>query len=310
MSETTEKAPSGLQAYQQRKKQESDLKKGLREQQKEINAEQEVSSVLPVNVEELDFGVDPNKTYFFETVEKSATARHQILGNTSKIFDSKTNRVREIKYINIADTIFTDEMGKRYEGYPDAPLSFHNNQLAVDGKDIRLIEFLLSHDLYDGNKHRISKVPPLFTLVNKADLEEKREKEYTEKAKAMNAINENDFKDILPVARIVFQIMDTDPKTVKNKLRDKVEQGRYKQILDNLDSPKIKRSHVLQMGFDQGLIAIDKERRSLMWGESNTFIREMNAYIDERAVLSEVADFSFTTEGNKVYDLIKARLKS
>ncbi len=307
---------TGLAAYHEKERQKKELKKGLNEQKREMNQVERSEylhktdgkeTVTPTNFDEIDFGIDPQKEYKFETIEKSRNPRHQILGNTSKIFDQSQNRMRQIKYIPIADTIFVDEMGDRYDGYPDTPLAFHNNELIVEGSDTRLVEFMLSHDQYDGNKQRISKFPPMFTLVNKADLERRIEAEYTDKVKAMNAINETDFKDLLPIARVIFNIVESDPITVRNKMRSRVERD-CKKILNNLDSPKVKRSYILQLALDQGIIEIINDKRSLNWGETKTLLKEMKAYREPEAIINEICDWSFTNEGSRAYDVIKAKI--
>ena len=89
--------------------------------------------------------------------------------------------------------------------------------MTVEGADTRLVEYMLSHDSYDGNPHRLSKMPPMFTLVNKHDLEQRKESRHKEELKAFNIINDTDIKELLPISRVIFNIMDTDQLSVKNQ---------------------------------------------------------------------------------------------
>ncbi|WP_298845489.1 hypothetical protein [uncultured Clostridium sp.] len=297
---------TGIKAYHEKKRLEKEQKSSLRKQLESIKE----TSYQTETIEEIDFGIDINKTYVFEVLEKSTNSRHQILSATCKIFDGEQGRMRTIKYIPIADTIFVDEMGERYDGYPDQVLSLHNNQLTAEGSDVRLVEYLLSHDEYDGNPNRISKRPPLYTLVNKHDLEKRKEAIFGAKLKALNIINENAIEELMPIARVVFNIMDTDELIVKNKLRAyaETENNGSINIINNFGSPKTKRAYVVQASLDQGIIEVDVKNHSLVWAETKIQITEVRAVKDLEAQLSEITDFTFTPIGEKVYDVLKARV--
>lgn len=322
MEQETKKKFSGLAAHHERlrlakeqRTKEIEVEKGIKQQQIQLESmnEQAIEMALedkpvitPSHIKELDFGIDPNKTYIFEWLEKSNTPRHNIISSSCRIFD-KDGRMREIKYIPVADSIFVDEQGERYDGYPDAPLSFHRDQLMVSGKDVRLVEYLLSHDIYDGNKNRVSNRPAQFTLVNKADLERTTEERYAKIKKALNIIDDTDIKELYPVSRVVFNILDIDPTTVRNKLRKKAENN-PEHILDNIESPQVKRGYVVQMALDQGIIHISEQHKSLLWFDTGVLIKEMNAIKDLKAVLTEITNFTYTVDGGKFYDIVKQKI--
>jgi len=306
--EKEQKPKTGLAAYQEKlrlEKIEKDRVRAINNQTKELALEELIEK--GEEVDDLDMGIDVTKTYVFETLIKSETPRHEMLSTSCKIFDG--NRMREIKYLPIADTIFVDEMGKRYDGYPLPVLSFHRDQLIVPGSDVRLVEYLLSHDEYDGNKNRLSKLPAKFTLVNKNDLEDRKEARHALELKALNIINETDIKELLPVSRVVFNIMDSDEKIVKNKLRDMVKtKPGPDMIIKSIDSPRVKRSYVMQAALDQGLVEVDTVNKCLLWSGTRVMIVEIRATKDAAAQLDEITVYSFTDEGQKVYDILRQKI--
>jgi hypothetical protein len=321
MSETTEKKLTGLAALNEKRRLEKLQNAGIKAELKTLPQQENKQEDKPkqtmetleekkkefIPTDELDFGIDPNKVYVFQTIKKSSSPRHQMFTSRGKIFDGK--RIRAIRYVPIADSIFVDEQGTMFDEYTDPILSFHNDMIMVDGTDKRLVEFLLSHDEYDGNKHRLSKMPPMYTLVNKYDAEDRKEAYFVQKKKALNVIDDNSMEELFPIARVVFNIMDEDPTTVKNKLREYAETN-PKKILDGLDSPRIKRGYVIQSALDKGIIEVMVNKKSLVWAVSKTFIMEIRAVNDLDAQVNEITDYMFTDNGNKVYDVIKQKLKN
>lgn len=314
MSETTEKKLTGLAALNEKRRLEREQKAGISKEAKTLNeppkmetATIEENKPLLNPTTELEFGIDPKKIYVFQTVEKSGSPRHQMFNSKGKMFDG--NRIRAIRYIPVADTIFVDEQGDRYKDYPDEILSFHRDLMPVSGTDKRLVEFMLSNDDYDGNPHRLSPLPPVYTLVNKFNEEDAKEALFNAKLRAMNVVNDNDIKELYPIARVVFNIMDKDETTVKNKLRA-LSETQPQLILNNIDSPRVKRGYVVQSGLDRGIIEVNMEKRSLVWSSSKAYIMEIKAVKDAGAQLTEITDFTFTDEGNKMYDVLKAKVAS
>lgn len=263
------------------------------------------NEIVEISKAELDYGIDPTKTYVFEPVVKSQSPRHEMIGTECKIFDG--SRIRIIRYVPMADTIFVDEMGDKFKDYQSPPLSFHNNQLSVSGTDARLVEYMLTHDAYDGNKHPLSPRSNKFMLVNKADLELTTELAYKQELKAMNIINDSDISELLPIARVVHNITDLDPRAVKNQLRA-IAKVKPHDILDHLDSPIVRRSYVIQVGLDRGIIEYNPDKRSMVWPNGGGLIKEMFALRNPTEQLKELADYTFSTQGNKFYDILKIRV--
>src|SRR5690606_26906453 len=96
--------------------------------------------------------------------------------------------------------------------------------------------------------------------------------------------------------------------TVRNKLRKKANDN-PSHIIDNIESPQIKRGYVIQSAIDQGIIHISEQHKSLLWFETGVLIKEMNAIKDLKAVLTEITNFTYTAEGGKFYDIVKAKIK-
>lgn len=303
-TQTETKKPNGLAEFQAKKKLEKEQQAGLNKETNQLKEQYKEEKLEQQALKVEGFLIEPSVTYVFQTIQKSGSPRHEILGSRCKVFDG--NRIRQTRYLPFADTIWVDEQGTRYDEASDAILAFNRDLITVEGTDTRLMEYMLSHDEYDGNKHRLAKTPAKFTLVNKPNLEQAKEALFTAKLKALNIINDSMFGELLPIARVVFNIMDADQTTVRNKLREWAEKDPTK-ILTNYDSPRVKRAFVIQDAIDKGVIELDVQNKSLVWGGTKAFITEVNATRDLEALLREVTDFSFTENGNKVYDIIKAK---
>lgn len=300
---TEEKKPEGLKAYQLKQQQQKEQAKGIALETKALTQEPAGEDEKPLKPV-----VDRNKTYVFEAVVKSKNPRNELIGSTCTIFDPVQQRTRQIRYIPIADTIYVDEMGERYKDYALPTISMYNNKIEVPGTDARLVEYLMAHDAYDGNENRLSRRPAEFTLVNKEDIELKKEQLYNYKLKALNAINAADIKELLPLARVVFNVLATDTLSVKNELR-KYAETKPATILNNIDNPRVVRGYLIQGALDHGILEINQENKSLMWKETNIYITDLSATTDPSAQLTEITDFTFTPVGTKMYDILKQKVK-
>lgn len=310
-----EKKLTGLAAYHEKQRLEKEQKNREAEQRQGIRIEKEAIQLegsVPVASEEAQvsksFKVDPSKMYHFVSCTKSSTARNEMIGNTCLIFDPVQNRTRKIMYIPFADTIYVDEMGERYAGVQPAVISIYNNHLDVPGTDARLVEYLLAHDQYEGNKNRLSRLPALFTLLNKEDVETGKEAWFSAELRAMNIINDTDIKDLLPVARVVFNIIETDALSVKNRLREFAKKDPSK-IITNIDNPRVTRGYLIQAALDHGVLEVLPEKNSLVWGGTGVFVTELRAVRDAEATLREITDFTFTKKGGEIYDILRQKVK-
>lgn len=313
-TETQEPKLTGLKAFNEQKKRERELNTANRQEMKTVTPteqpktmETQTEEIKPLlnPVTELQYGIDPKKVYIFQTIQKSKTPRHQMFNSRGTVFDG--NRIRAIRYVPVADSIFVDEQGDRFKDYPDPTLSFHNDQITVNGTDKRLVEFMLANDEYDGNKNRLSKLPAMYTLLNPFNTEDLAEAMFNAKLRAMNVVNDTHISELYPIARVVFNIMETDPTAVKNKLRAIAEKEPQK-ILNNIDSPRIKRGYIVQSALDRGIIEVNFEKKALVWASSKTFIMEIRATKDQGSQLTEITDFTFTDAGSKVYEVLKAKV--
>lgn len=236
------------------------------------------------------FTVDPTKVYEFETLIKTEIARHQPISLESEVFDGES--MRTIRYVPMAQSIFKDEQGDRFNSYSLPHVEFYRNTLSVDGKDARLVEYLLAYDAYDGNKHRLSRFDPLYTLVNKELLEDKKSAQHDNEFKALEVVNNADISDLKPIARVIFNITDTSEKAIKNKLRD-VAKSKPSQILDNITNPKLKRIYEIQKAIDEGSISLNPDKNNAVWADTGTQICELKEGSNIRKAAEELATFSF-----------------
>jgi len=235
--------------------------------------------------------IDPKAIYEFETILKAPRPRHQPVASESDIFDG--TRMRTIRYIPIAESIYKDEQGDRFENYPQPYVGFYGNTLTAEGKDMRLVEFLLACDDYDGNPHRLSRSEPLFTLVNKEALEEKKSIQHDNEFKALEVVNTTPITDLKPIARVIFNILDPNEKAIKNKLRDKAKES-PDLILNNILNPKLKRIYEIQNAMDLGVISVNPDKNNAVWADTGTQICVVKEGKNTRKAAEELATFSFT----------------
>lgn len=147
----------------------------------------------------------------------------------------------------------------------------------------------------------------MYRLINKSQEEIDKENKFLSEVKAMNIINGSDIQELFPVARIVYNELSTDETVVRNVLRTQAHKN-PEHVLSNIDSPQIKRKFVMQTALDKGIIYVNKEKRSLLWSDNNVFIKELINTKEDKAVITELADFTFTNNGMRFYDVIKQKL--
>lgn len=266
-----------------------------------------------------DFGVDidPEKTYVFETLMKSETPRHEILGAMCKIFDPIEQRIREIRYIPSAGSIFVEDQDKQDPELKrrDLPyVGFYFNQLVVLGEDQRLVEFLLAHDRYDGNKRPLSKEGAKFRLVDKEQYNTAEKKRHSVVLDALKMIEETKEEDLMPVARIIFGITDESETGTLNKLRELVmkpkgereQQTNADKLLNNLNDPLVRRKYTVQQAIDKGILKVESDK--VLWGEENgAFITSVASKNNPVSQISDIAKYSMTKDGERFYKILKEK---
>lgn len=275
----------------------------------ETQKEQNDTSLTTVD---LEFTIDPEKTYIFETIKKSETPRYENLGSTAKAFDPVEKRYRDLRYLPTAPSIFMDEQDESFNELQPIPLQFYRNTLYAIGQDIRLIEFLMNHPLYEHSPFRVANRPPFFTLADKGVQEAIKAKRHETELKSLEKIMSTSIEDLRPIARNVFNIMETEDMAIKNALNDivkKPKQGTDKmsnaeKFLDNLDNPLLTRKYFIQAGIDRGIIATDVNKQRATFVDGNVFICNLNG----RSPVKELTDYSFTGEGEKFYTHLKSKI--
>lgn len=260
----------------------------------------------------LGFEIDPTKVYIFEALQKSNQPRWENLGATAKAFDPVYKRYRELRYFALAESIFADEQDDSFDEQQTVPLGFYNNVLYANGQDIRLMEYLFNHPLYDGSPFRVANRPALFTLADKEVQEEIKAKRHEKELLALQTIKEAPIDDLKPVARNIFGITEEGDKAIVNALNEMVKrpkQGSDKttnaeKLLDNIGNLKLLRTYHIQIAVDRGIISTDLNKMQVRFIDGNVFICNLNT----RNPIKELADYSFTPDGQKFYTTLRQKV--
>jgi hypothetical protein len=265
-----------------------------------------------------DFGItiDPTKTYVFETIKKSDALRTQSLAGECQIFDTVEDRIRTIRYIPQADSIFKDEQDEAYEDYHVQTLYFSRDQLVINGADKRGVEYCISHDRYEGNKNPLSKKGAFFKLLDKEQFEKVLDGVLTKEALAFDLVTKTDIEELRPVARIEFGILDTSAIIIRNRLREMAKRpakdgkkSGAQAIIDGVSNPQIVRRYNLQLAIDKGILAMDLQRAQCVWGDTKVAVCNLSNLKSSETQLSELVAFSFNgPEGKEFYELLKNKI--
>lgn len=277
---------------------------------KAIVKEQE--SDTPVKELNVGFEIDPTRVYIFETIKKSDNPRSENLGSIAKAFDNVEKRYRDLRYHPTAPSIFSDEQHESFDELPLPPLVFWRNVLYAQGEDIRLMEYLLNHPLYEHSPFRIANKPAFFTLADKEVQEEIKAKKHETELKALEKIKTTDLDDIKPIARTIFGITEDSDTAIINALNELVKKPKAgsekmsnaEKLLDNIGNPKILRTYHIQHAIDQGIIAADMNQMRVTLVDGNVFICSLRT----KSPVKEITDFTFTEEGAKFYTMIRRKI--
>jgi hypothetical protein len=275
------------------------------------DSEQETTNPI-----DLGFEIDVDKTYVFETIKKSDIPRVENLGNKCRIYDVTEKRYRELRYVPVADSIYKEDQHESYDNYPDTPLAFYRNQILVKGSDRRLMEYMLNHDLYEHSPYRISNKPAFFTLVDKEVQEKIKAKRHETEMNALSAIKDMTIEDLKPIVRIIFGITEDSDLAIINAMNELIKQpkkGSEKQsnaekVLDNLGNPKLVRKYNIQNALDNGIIVADTNKMQVRLSENNTFLCNLVRATSPNGILEELTAWSFTPDGEKVYNVIRKKV--
>lgn len=259
----------------------------------------------------LGFVPDPAKSYTFEVLNKSSVARPENLGSRTKIFDTSEKRYREIGYHPLAPSIFTEEWDESLLEQPQPPLYFNRNIIDVLGQDIRLMEYMMCHNLYEHSPYRVMNRPAMFTLADKEVIEAIKAEKHAKEKKALDTIAERDLSDVRPIARVIFGITETSDTAIVNALNELVKSGRKfnnkvasELVLENMNNPKLNRQYNIQKAIDNGVIIIDNNKGLAIMSEGKSTITR----IETKNPLKELVDYSFTDEGKQFYNILRNKI--
>lgn len=325
---------AGLELWRERQKQEKALKEkreleaaGLtdipREKTNEpaVTTQQEVVAKPTFKQSEpaqgkMQLSIDPSKNYVFELIEQSKAKRNVVVGSTNRIFDTNENRIREIKYLPVANTIYVDEMDHSFIEATPPYLGFNNNVLPVSGRDVRLIEYLMAHDDNEDNPKRLNNRPPMFRIVDKSIIERKKTEDYDLLDTAREKIKEKDADDLRPLARIIFGIIEEDDNALRNKLRDLTNHSnlskaaeKAKLIIENITNPKHERQYMILKGFDSGILTLKPNNNCVVWTQTGTVVCDVRNTKNQDKTAGELAEWTFTSEvGQRFWEVFSTKV--
>lgn len=260
--------------------------------------------------------IDPSRDYVFELIEKSTASRNVTLGCQGRIFDVNENRIRDIKYVAAAPTIYVEDMDASFIELTPAPKYFHNNYLVVPGTDQRLVEFCMAHDDNEDNPRRLNKRPPLFRIVDKELIERKKTEDYDILDAVRTKIAEKDADELRPLARIIFNIIEENDSALRNKLRDLTNHSNLakaaenaKKVLDNITNPKYDRQYAIIKGFDQGVLELKSEHHNVVWKLTGTVVCDVRNTKNQEKAAGELAEWTLTSDvGQKFWDVYSKKV--
>lgn len=254
---------------------------------------------------DLGFQVDPTKVYIFETIKKSDNPRSENLGALTKAYDNIEKRYRDLRYFPTAPSIFAEEQHESFDTIPLPPLVFWRNQIVANGQDIRLMEYLFCHPLYEFSPFRVQNKPALYTLADKEVQEEIKAKRHALEKKALDLIDKTEISDLKPIARTIFSITEDSDTAIINLLNEMVKkpkqamekQSYAEKLIDNVGNPALLRGYRVQLAIDKGIIIADLNQMRLSFVDGNVFITNLNT----KDPVKEITDYTFTEPGGKFY---------
>lgn len=261
---------------------------------------------------DLGFEIDPAKIYTFETLKKSEVPRYENLGASTKAFDPVEKRYRDMRYIGTAPSIFPEEWDDSFLERPEEPLGFYRNQITCSGQDIRKMEYLLNHPLYEHSPFRVMNRPAMYTIADKEVLDQIRAKENETQLRALEAIKTTPIEDLKPIARLLFNITETTETAIRNamfEIAKKPVQGISKQseaerIIDNLSNKKLQREFTIQSAIDNGVIVVNRDKMEARLASGNTLICQLAT----KNPTKDITEYSYTDEGVKFYQVLRAKI--
>lgn len=268
------------------------------------------------NNTKMNLNIDPSKNYQFELVEKSTANRNVIVGATNRIFDTEVNRIRQIRYVPIADTIYEDEMDPSFMDMSSPYLGFNNNYMAVAGSDVRLLEYLMAHDDNEANPKRLGNRPPTFRLIDNDLIEKNKTVAYDLLDEVRELIKAKDADELRPIARVLYGIDSNDDNVVRNALRDRLSSTNMadsskaaKTMLDNIANPKLDRQYQILTGFDRGILSLKPDHNCVVWVNTGTLVCNVRNIKDQNKVAGELAEWTFLHEdGQRFWEVYSKKI--
>lgn len=209
------------------------------------------------------------------------------------VFDSKQNRVRQIRYCPNEPSIYVEDQSEHARR---EHIVFRDKMLFVPVEKPNLLEFL---NIHPDNKANGGK---LFEMVDKSrSAEEELEREFTQ-FEAVAMVRDKDISELLPVA--MFLGINTKRKSAEIR-RDllidaKKNPTRFVELFDN---PQVKCKSAVLQALDFQIL--NKKADGMYWFDTNRLIVTAAAGLDPVDVMTR---FCLTEKGAPVYDRVLEEL--
>lgn len=261
---------------------------------KKVVAPKKVKEVLGSDVDEFEINIEKN--YTFELCQKHIAANayrppyprsYQIAG-TSRIWDSVANRVREIRYIETAKSIFLEDQIE--EGYPrdhaTAPIVFADGKLTVRGIELNKMKFILASDQCKKAGRRLSNKEPVYSVLDFDAIKRKSFSTLKLARDAQDVAWNCSEEDMLPTAFALGIDTTMEVDFIRSEFVTKATEN--PELFNKLaNSPKNKISYLIRTCLDKDIISTTKNKGTLIWSDSLTAVTGVPADKDEIIFLTD-----------------------
>lgn len=253
-----------------------------------------IEESLPSDVDNFDINID--KTYTFELCQKHVAVnsyrppypRYYQISGTSKIWDQAANRVREIRYVGTAKSIFLEDQIE--EGYPrdyaTEPIGFVDGKLTVRGIELNKMKFILASDQCKKEGRRLSPKEPVYHVI---DFDAIKRKSFSILKLAKDAQDSAwtcSEEDMLPVAFALGIDCTQETDFIRSEY---VQKATDNPVLFNklANSPKNKISYLIKTSLDTDIISVTRNKGTLVWSDSGVAITGIPADKDPNEFLTD-----------------------
>lgn len=271
---TLEELKAQLEGVHHASKEAKELKKqieemegvagNVHEKEPEVKTKSE-KKILKKMEEDLDFKINPDKTYTFQLQTES---QGQVtLPKQVKVWDEAKGKLRTIRYSKTEESPYLDEQDEGAE-MERSEVKFNKGLLVVSGRNAPLINYLLA---FDGNSEK-DKINPsnkhykgMYRLENEGEKVRASKEKRESIRKAMNVVADASQEDLTAFLRSQFRFNPESDIKVDNKedaLYDKAyayAQSKPDVFIEDFNNPRHKIKSDLQQAFEKQVLTIDNK---------------------------------------------------